>query len=75
MRTWEFFFSLTKYWDFNANKPTSKCPNKEYIEKGITERTKAYTNKIWGIKSEPFQRLKTIYHWRLKNIFKAKYYS
>ena len=26
---------LPKYWDFKANKPTAKCPNKEYLEKLI----------------------------------------
>ena len=40
-----------KYWDFKANKPTSKCPNKEYIEKVITEKTKAYTDKILELKA------------------------
>ena len=42
---------LPKYWDFNANKPTSKCPNKEYIEKVIAEKTKAYTDKILELKA------------------------
>lgn len=40
-----------KYWDFKANKPTSKCPNKEYIEKVIAEKTKAYTDKILELKA------------------------
>ena len=40
-----------KYWDSKANKPTSKCPNKEYIEKVITEKTKAYTDKILELKA------------------------
>ena len=26
---------LPKYWDFEKNRPTSKCPNKELIEKII----------------------------------------
>ena len=42
---------LPKFWDFNANKPTSKCPNKEYIEKVIAEKTKAYTDKILELKA------------------------
>lgn len=40
-----------KYWDFKANKPISKCPNKEYIEKVIAEKTKAYTDKILELKA------------------------
>ena len=42
---------LPKYWDFKANKPTPKCPNKEYIEKLIAEKTKAYTDKILELKA------------------------
>ena len=37
---------LPKYWDFKANKPTSKCPNKEYIERLIAEKVKVYTDKV-----------------------------
>lgn len=42
---------LPKYWDFKANKPTAKCPNKEYLEKLIAEKTKAYTDKILELKA------------------------
>ena len=42
---------LPKYWDFKANKPTPKCPNKEYIEKLIAEKTKVYTDKILELKA------------------------
>lgn len=40
-----------KYWDFKANKPTPKCPNKEYIEKVIAEKTKAYMDKVLELKA------------------------
>ena len=30
---------LPKYWDFEKNRPTSKCPNKELIEKIILKNT------------------------------------
>ena len=43
---------LPKYWDFKANKPTSKCPNKEYIERLIAEKVKVYTDKIIEFKSQ-----------------------
>ena len=29
---------LPKYWDFEKNKPTSRCPNKELIEKIILDK-------------------------------------
>ena len=38
-------------WDFKTNKPARNCPNKEYIEKLITEKTKAYTEKIIELKA------------------------
>ena len=40
-----------KYWDFKANKPTPKSPNKEYIEKVIAEKMKAYTDKVLELKA------------------------
>ena len=43
---------LPKYWDFKANKPTSKCPNKEYIERLIAEKVKVYTDKVIEFKSQ-----------------------
>ena len=43
---------LSKYWDFKANKPTSKCPNKEYIERLIAEKVKVYTDKVIEFKSQ-----------------------
>ena len=43
---------LPKYWDFNANKPTYKCPNKEYIERLIAEKVKVYTDKVIEFKSQ-----------------------
>lgn len=38
-------------WDFKTNKPARNCPNKEYIEKLITEKAKAYTEKIIELKA------------------------
>lgn len=38
-------------WDFKTNKPTSKCPNREFFIKLIAEKTKAYTNKILELKA------------------------
>ena len=43
---------LPKYWDFKANKPTSKCPNKEYIERLIAEKVKVDTDKVIEFKSQ-----------------------
>ena len=43
---------LSKYWDFKANKLTSKCPNKEYIERLIAEKVKVYTDKVIEFKSQ-----------------------
>ncbi|RHJ75238.1 hypothetical protein DW103_17700 [Parabacteroides sp. AM08-6] len=40
-----------KYWDFKANKPTSNCPNREHIEKVITEKRRAYADKILELKA------------------------
>ena len=42
---------LPKYWDFKANKPTSKCPNKEYIERLIAEKVKVYTCLLYTSRS------------------------
>lgn len=38
-------------WDFKTNKPTSKCPNREFLIKLIAEKTKAYTGKILELKA------------------------
>lgn len=38
-------------WDFKANKPAKNCPNREYIEKLIAEKAKAYTDKIIELKA------------------------
>ena len=43
---------LPKYWDFEKNRPTSKCPNKEYIERLIAEKVKVYTDKVIEFKSQ-----------------------
>ena len=40
-----------KYWDFKANKPTAKCPNREYIEKLIAEKKRAYADKVIELKA------------------------
>lgn len=40
-----------KYWDFKANKPTAKCPNREYIEKLIAEKMRAYADKVIELKA------------------------
>ena len=43
---------LPIYWDFKVNKPTSKCPNKEYLERLIAEKVKVYTDKVIEFKSQ-----------------------
>ena len=43
---------LPSLWDFEQNKPTRKCPNKEYIERLIAEKVKVYTDKIIEFKSQ-----------------------
>lgn len=63
---------LPKYWDFNANKPTSKCPNKEYIEKVIAEKTKAYTDKILELKAMEKEFTATTLAERVNNPVKMK---
>ncbi len=40
-----------KSWDFKANKPTAKCPNREYIEKLIAEKKRAYADKVIELKA------------------------
>ena len=40
-----------KYWDFKANKPTAKCPNREYIEELIAEKKRAYADKVIELKA------------------------
>ena len=37
---------LPKYWDFEKNRPTSKCPNKELIEKIILDKQVEYQRQI-----------------------------
>ena len=41
---------LPKYWDFKANKPTAKCPNKEYLEKLIAEKNNQ-TREVIGARA------------------------
>lgn len=43
---------LPSLWDFKQNKPTRKCPNKEYIERLIAEIVKVYTDKVIEFKSQ-----------------------
>ena len=35
-----------KYWDFEKNKPTPRCPNKELIEKIILDKQVEYQRQI-----------------------------
>ena len=37
---------LPKYWDFEKNKPTPRCPNKELIEKIILDKQVEYQRQI-----------------------------
>lgn len=39
-------------WDFKKGKPKSKCPNKDAIEKLISEKKKEFTDEIVKLKSE-----------------------
>ncbi|CAK7056335.1 MAG: Tyrosine recombinase XerD [Parabacteroides sp.] len=39
------------FWDFKTGKPVKNCPNREYIEKMIVEKTKGYTDKILELKA------------------------
>ena len=43
---------LPSLWDFKQNKPTRKCPNKEYIERLRAEKVKVYTDKVIEFKSQ-----------------------
>ena len=43
---------LPSLWDFKQNKPTRKCPNKEYRERLIAEKVKVYTDKVIEFKSQ-----------------------
>ena len=38
-------------WDFNKNRPTNLCPNKEYIEKIIAENILKYKNRLILLKA------------------------
>ncbi|MDL2315405.1 site-specific integrase [Bacteroidales bacterium OttesenSCG-928-C19] len=40
------------YWDFIKNKPTSDCPNKEYIEKIISNKINELRDKVIELKSQ-----------------------
>lgn len=40
------------HWDFKKNKPKSNCPNKEYINKIISDKTNEFTEQIAQLKSE-----------------------
>ena len=35
-----------QYWDFTKNKPKLNCPNKEYIETLIANKTKEFNEKV-----------------------------
>ena len=37
---------LPKYWDFEKNKPSPRCPNKELIEKIILDKQVEYQRQI-----------------------------
>lgn len=40
------------HWDFKKNKPKANCPNKEYIQKIISDKTNEFTGQIVQLKSE-----------------------
>ncbi|WP_302324031.1 phage integrase SAM-like domain and Arm DNA-binding domain-containing protein [Bacteroides congonensis] len=40
------------HWDFKKNKPKNNCPNKEYINKIISDKTNEFTEQIVQLKSE-----------------------
>lgn len=40
------------HWDFKKNKPKSNCPNKEYINKIIADKSNEFTEQIVKLKSE-----------------------
>lgn len=40
------------HWDFKKNKPKNNCPNKEYINKIISDKTNEFTEQIAQLKSE-----------------------
>ena len=41
-----------KYWDFKKNKPKSKCPNFEHIQKIILDKTLEVQKKVLEMKAE-----------------------
>jgi len=41
-----------EYWDFEKNKPKRNCPNKEQIQRIITEKLKEFSNQIIEYKTE-----------------------
>lgn len=61
-----------RHWDFKANKPTSKCPNREYIEKVITEKTRAYTDKILELKAMEREFTANVLAEKVNNPIKTK---
>lgn len=40
------------HWDFKKNKPKSNCPNKEYINKIIADKSNEFAEQIVKLKSE-----------------------
>ena len=40
------------FWDFKKNKPKSNCPNKEYINKIIADKSSDFSEQIVKLKSE-----------------------
>lgn len=40
------------HWDFKKDKPKPNCPNKEYIDKIIADRTNEFLDRIVQLKSE-----------------------
>jgi integrase len=40
------------YWDFQKNRPKANCPNKEYINKIIADKSNELTEQIVKLKSE-----------------------
>lgn len=40
------------HWDFKKNKPKNNCPNKEYINKIIADKSNEFTEQVVKLKSE-----------------------
>ena len=50
-------------WDFSKNEPKADCPNREYIEMLIADKTRNTPQKLLSLK-QPIKNLHLLLLWR-----------